>query len=167
MPSSSRDVRQKMNIALANQRCNIHWKEKEQMSRWKKETTIGFGGYKHSNPANYWLHFFVILLHWNAQRLVKRDKKIWGPDRGSNPEPRAPEARIIPLDHQADVFFVLVIVIQAVRRSRFNFYFEISLSCVSACARTIDCFVENSEREREKEMKFHTNSSVSQHTWTC
>jgi hypothetical protein len=24
-----------------------------------------------------------------------------GPDRGSNPEPRAPEARIIPLDHQA------------------------------------------------------------------
>jgi hypothetical protein len=24
-----------------------------------------------------------------------------GPDRESNPEPRAPEARIIPLDHQA------------------------------------------------------------------
>ena len=28
-------------------------------------------------------------------------KKIIGPDRGSNPEPLAPEARIIPLDHQA------------------------------------------------------------------
>jgi hypothetical protein len=30
-------------------------------------------------------------------------KSVQGPDRGSNPEPRAPEARIIPLDHQADV----------------------------------------------------------------
>jgi hypothetical protein len=39
-----------------------------------------------------------------------------GPDRESNPEPRAPEARIIPLDHQAyivcrysDIFFKIVL----------------------------------------------------------
>ena len=30
-----------------------------------------------------------------------RKKKEEGPDRGSNPEPLAPKARIIPLDHQA------------------------------------------------------------------
>ena len=30
-----------------------------------------------------------------------KSKKQWGPDRGSNPEPLAPKARIIPLDHQA------------------------------------------------------------------
>ena len=30
-----------------------------------------------------------------------RDTKKDGPDRGSNPEPLAPKARIIPLDHQA------------------------------------------------------------------
>ncbi len=31
--------------------------------------------------------------------LVKNKKN--GPDRGLNPEPLAPKARIIPLDHQA------------------------------------------------------------------
>ena len=31
----------------------------------------------------------------------KIKKKKIGPDRGSNSEPLAPEARIIPLDHQA------------------------------------------------------------------
>ena len=36
-------------------------------------------------------------------------KKIEGPDRGSNPEPLAPKARIIPLDHQA-LYFVKVIL---------------------------------------------------------
>ena len=32
-----------------------------------------------------------------------KKRKKTGPDRESNPEPRAPEARIIPLDHQASV----------------------------------------------------------------
>jgi len=40
----------------------------------------------------------------NFSILKKSDKKVqkkFGPDRGSNSEPLAPEARIIPLDHQA------------------------------------------------------------------
>ena len=32
-----------------------------------------------------------------------------GPDRGSNPEPLAPKARIIPLDHQADTQDALIL----------------------------------------------------------
>ncbi len=32
-----------------------------------------------------------------------------GPDRGSNPEPLAPKARIIPLDHQALLIFEIQI----------------------------------------------------------
>ena len=38
-------------------------------------------------------------------KLKKEDrrKNEGGPDRGSNPEPLAPKARIIPLDHQATV----------------------------------------------------------------
>ncbi len=32
---------------------------------------------------------------------AKETKKKDGPDRGLNPEPLAPKARIIPLDHQA------------------------------------------------------------------
>jgi hypothetical protein len=34
-----------------------------------------------------------------SNRFKKNKRK--GPDRGSNPEPLAPKARIIPLDHQA------------------------------------------------------------------
>ncbi len=34
---------------------------------------------------------------------MNKKKKTSGPDRGSNPEPLAPKARIIPLDHQATV----------------------------------------------------------------
>ncbi len=35
-------------------------------------------------------------------KLKIRNKEMkYGPDRGSNPEPLAPKARIIPLDHQA------------------------------------------------------------------
>ena len=37
--------------------------------------------------------------------LIKK-KKI-GPDRGLNPEPLAPKARIIPLDHQAGYFLLI------------------------------------------------------------
>ena len=37
----------------------------------------------------------------------KRKKNEDGPDRGSNPEPLAPKARIIPLDHQATVSFAV------------------------------------------------------------
>ena len=37
--------------------------------------------------------------------MEKKIQKI-GPDRGSNPEPLAPKARIIPLDHQAFDYFV-------------------------------------------------------------
>ena len=33
--------------------------------------------------------------------LINLTRKKDGPDRGLNPEPLAPKARIIPLDHQA------------------------------------------------------------------
>ena len=42
-------------------------------------------------------------------------KKKWGPDRDLNPGPLAPEARIIPLDHQAttgETFELLLIFLQ-------------------------------------------------------
>ena len=37
-------------------------------------------------------------------RHIKKD----GPDRGLNPEPLAPKARIIPLDHQACISYCLL-----------------------------------------------------------
>ncbi len=40
-------------------------------------------------------------------KTMNEKKKRIGPDRGSNPEPLAPKARIIPLDHQATVSLFL------------------------------------------------------------
>ncbi len=37
--------------------------------------------------------------HFRDYACTQKEK--FGPDRGSNPEPLAPKARIIPLDHQA------------------------------------------------------------------
>ncbi len=40
---------------------------------------------------------------------LKNNQKNFGPDRGLNPEPLAPKARIIPLDHQATLLYFLLI----------------------------------------------------------
>jgi len=39
-----------------------------------------------------------------SYRKIDKKKRKNGPDRGLNPEPLAPKARIIPLDHQAFSF---------------------------------------------------------------
>ena len=39
--------------------------------------------------------------------LIQKKEKKNGPDRGLNPEPLAPKARIIPLDHQALLDFII------------------------------------------------------------
>ncbi len=47
-------------------------------------------------------------------KMIKKD----GPDRGSNPEPLAPKARIIPLDHQA----TLLLFTYVTYKSNIEFY---------------------------------------------
>ena len=56
---------------------------------------------------------------WRRRSRRRRKKKRGGPDRGSNPEPLAPKARIIPLDHQATLSLAFFSPYQAIR-TRFS-----------------------------------------------
>ena len=49
--------------------------------------------------------YYIICLNWlSLHYLINQKMKTDnGPDRDLNPGPLAPEARIIPLDHRADV----------------------------------------------------------------
>jgi hypothetical protein len=51
----------------------------------------------------------VIKNDFIIEPMIKTIKKKDGPDRGLNPEPLAPKARIIPLDHQAAISFSLLL----------------------------------------------------------
>ena len=118
--------------------CNSSPDRKEHI-HWRDQSLLRWRHWNHeTSPLNVFHLWCFTKNHWTSQLnfWVIIHAKV-GLDRDLNPGPRAPEARIIPLDHQAMIACSLT--------TRILFFFSLNILLIST-------FLNRCQKKRKKNL---------------
>ena len=118
--------------------CNSSPDRKEHI-HWRDQSLLRWRHWNHeTSPLNVFHLWCFTKNHWTSQLnfWVIIHAKV-GLDRDLNPGPRAPEARIIPLDHQAMIAYSLT--------TRILFFFSLNILLIST-------FLNRCQKKRKKNL---------------